>query len=672
MSDINIPGVKSNINTEKMIKALMDAERVPLKRMETEVDRYKTDKKTWQDLNVVISHVKNSANKLWSFNNPFEDKIAKSSDESVLTATATRKAIVDKKQITVKQVATADRFLSGSLNTEFKVDAGTYRFRIGKDEISFSFPGGTVNEFVSMINKKGKNLLKASVLRNTQDTQVVVIESLKTGKENKLEFLDDAISFGLKSGMLKKTTTSSLSVPLRSEAIKQLASPLTAGMYSIQEGVLSVNPSVKLQIPIQPSFTLNQNMVLEYEVKTHQIAPEELKEITPPSGPEIPDTGYIEHKGIRIYSEKSKVITPEQKQPEPAKRVDDMNVLSFKSQGNVISLPQLKDSENFIKVQIPIGKLAPNIESFIIQNNNTNRSIQLRNITITDPTVRGGYVAANPISQAGDAILELNGVEIVRDKNQIDDLIPEVTINLLQKSDKPIDLSIERDVDAIKQDIIAFIGNYNRLITEIDILTRKKESVIDEATYLTPEERKDAEKRLGILQGDITLMNLKNSLQRIMMNPYKTDGDRNMVLLAQLGISTNAATGSAGSLDKSLLRGYLQIDESKLTQALKAHPEWARELFGNDTNGDLIVDTGVAYTVENYLKPYINTGGIFETKIATINSQMSRKKTEIRNYNEHLKDYEAKLRKKYGMMEGMIEELQKSSQSLKNLNQGNK
>ncbi len=670
MSDITIPGVTSKVDTEKIIQALMDAERVPLNRMQTEVEDYNKSKKTWQNLNTILSRVKDSANKLWSFNNPFGDKLAISEDTTVLTATATRKATEEKIEITVKQIATADRFMSKSLPKDFVIEAGTYRFRIGKDEISFTFRGGTVSEFVEALNKKGKNLLKASVVKDTKNTQVIVIEALKTGKDNQLIFLDKAVDFGLKSGMLKKITTTSLDVPLTTEAIQKLDSPLSTGMYSIEEGALTVNPNVNLQIPVKPAFKLNENMVLEYEVRTHMISPEDLPEITPPSGPVIPDTGYIEHKGIRIQSENSKVILPEWEEPEPPKRIDNMNILFFKGQGKLLALPEINDSDDYIKVHVPIGKMAQNIEAVVINNKNTHRSIYIKNINITDPSARGDYIAANPISQAGNAIIELNGVEIIRDSNLIDDLVPEVTITLLKQSDKPIELSIERDIESIKETIIAFAGNYNQLITEIDILTRKKESVISEAAHLTAEERKEAAGKLGILQGDITLMNLKSSLQRIMMNPYKTSGDRDMVLLAQIGISTNPGTGSSGAIDKILMRGYLQIDEAKLEQALRAHPEWIEELFGKDSDGDLVVDTGVAYTVDNYLKPYITTGGIIAIKIATINSQVSRKQIEIKNYNEHMEDYEAQLRRKYGMMEGMLDSLEKSSQSLKNLNPG--
>jgi flagellar hook-associated protein 2 len=669
MSDITIPGVTSKVDTEKMIQALMEAERVPLKRMQTEVDEYTKSRKTWQNLNTILSRVKNSANKLWSFNNPFSNKLAISEDTTVLTATATRKAEEEKIKITVKQIATADRFMSKSLPNDFYIEEGTYRFRVGKDEISFNFRGGTAAEFVEALNRKGKNLLKASIVKDTKNTQVIVIESLKTGKSHKLIFLDKAIDFGLQSGMLKKSTTTSRDVPLTLEAVQKLDAPLSPEMYSIKDGTLTVNPHVNLQIPIKPSFTLNENMVLEYEIKTNILSPEEIPEITPPSGPEIPETGFIEHKGIRVQSENSKVILPEWEEPEPPKRVDDMNILFFKEKGKLVTLPEISDSDEYVKVQVPIGKMAQTIEALVINNKNTHRSIDIRNITITDPTARGDYVAARPISQAGDAVIELNGVEIIREQNQIDDLIPEVTINILKQSDKPVELSIERDIESIKEEIVAFIGNYNQLITEIDILTRNKESIITEAVYLSAEERKEAEEKLGLLQGDITLMNMKSSLQRIMMNPYKTSGDRDMVLLAQIGISTNPGTGGSGTIDKTLLRGYLQIDEDKLEQALRNHPEWVEELFGRDSDGDLVVDNGVAYTVENYIKPYIVTGGIIATKISTINSQVSRKQIEIKNYNEHLEDYEAQLRRKYGLMEGMLDSLEKSSQSLRNLNQ---
>jgi flagellar hook-associated protein 2 len=667
MSDVNIPGVTNNrINSQKMMDAIMNAERVPLKRMETEMDGFKKSKKIWQDFNLNLTKLKDSANELFSFNSPFSAKKAVSSDETILTAVATRKAVVTEKELKVKQVATADRFMSDSVGKDFKVGEGNYRFTIGEKEITISFHGGSLQEFADAINKKGGTYLHASVVNNTAKTQVFVLESLITGEKNKLTFHDDAVPFAEQIGMIKKTATSSLDVSISEPNIEKTDAPLDATKYQIENGTLTVKPQTELQIPIKPPFPLTKNMVLEYEVKTTVLKEEELKQPDKPPGPTIPETGSIEYKGIKIYSEKSIVILPEEKVNETPPRVDDMTVLSYKSNGEKHALPDVKDTNEYYKVSFPIGQTTGNIEGIIVENKNTNRNISIRNIKITDPTVRGDYTPTNPLSQSHDAIIEYNGVEIIRDTNTITDLIPEVTVNLHEQSDKKVKLSVQYDTEAMKAGIVALIGNYNRIVTEIDILTRSDSSIIEKAGYLSDAEKEKALDRLALLKGDVTLMQLKSNLQTIMMNGYKTSGGSEMSLLSQIGISTNA--GTSGTIDKSTLRGYLQIDESKLDNALKSKPELIRELFGNDVNGDLVVDSGVAFSLDARLKPYVQIGGIITTHLQTIDTQMTRKQKEITDFQKHLEDYERELKKKYGQMEGMIDQLNKSNQQLQNMN----
>jgi flagellar hook-associated protein 2 len=671
MSDINIPGVtNSKINTQKMIDALMDAERVPLKRMESEMDSFKKSKKVWQDFNLNLTKLKDSANELYSFNSPFSAKKTSTSDEAVMTATATRKAFVEDKELRVKQVATADRFMSDSIAGEYKVKAGNYRFLVGDKEISFSFHGGSLKEFAELINKKGGKILTASVVNNTPTTQVIVIEALITGEKNKLTFKDDAVTLAEETGMLKRVTTTSLDVTPSSANIEKTDAPLNPDGFQIENNTLSIKPQTELQIPIRPPFALNKNMALEYEVQTTVLKDNEIQRPETPPGPTIPETGSIEYKGIRIYSEKSIVILPEEKLPEPPKRVDQMTVLYYKTNGEKRPLPDVIDTKEFYKVSVPIGQTSPNIEAIIIGNKNTHRIISLRNIHIVDPTVRGDYTPAHPFSEAHDAVIEYNGVEIIRDSNTITDLIPEVTINLHEQSDKKVKLSVQYDTEAMKNAIISFIGNYNRLVTEIDILTRGDDSVIEKADYLSDAEKTKAAERLGILKGDVTLTQLKSNLQITMMNSYKTSGGSEMALLAQLGISTNS--GTSGALDKTLLRGYLQIDETKLDGALKNKTDLVRQLFGNDLNGDLIVDSGVAFALDSSVKPYVQTGGVISTRLKTLDTEMTGKQREITNYQKHLEDYERELKSKYGKMEGMLEELNKSNDALKNLNQQNR
>ena len=64
----------------------------------------------------------------------------------------------------------------------------------------------------------------------------------------------------------------------------------------------------------------------------------------------------------------------------------------------------------------------------------------------------------------------LDGINVVRDTNDIDDLIPGVTLNLVSESEQPVDLMVKRDIDTIMDSLITFVGNYNQLLTKVDIL----------------------------------------------------------------------------------------------------------------------------------------------------------------------------------------------------------
>jgi flagellar hook-associated protein 2 len=167
-------------------------------------------------------------------------------------------------------------------------------------------------------------------------------------------------------------------------------------------------------------------------------------------------------------------------------------------------------------------------------------------------------------------------------------------------------------------------------------------------------------------------MQLKSRLQRIMMDPHRTDGGRELSLLAQIGISTSGGRfQSSGTVDRTQLRGYLQIDEAKLEESVARMGDWVKQLFGYDSDNDLTIDSGAAYQVDAYLRAYVETGGIVANRTAGIDNSIARKEREIERYNEHLQDYEAELRRKFGAMEGALDNLEKSSQAIENLNRRN-
>ncbi len=122
-------------------------------------------------------------------------------------------------------------------------------------------------------------------------------------------------------------------------------------------------------------------------------------------------------------------------------------------------------------------------------------------------------------------------------------------------------------MEGIKKQILNLVGNYDGIITDIDVLTRKDDTVISDATYMSDDEKTKAKANLGLFLGDLSLQQLKSSMQQVMMNPYPTSLGRELSLLAQIGISTDTRSPGSASIDRTRLRGYLEVDEPKLTAA---------------------------------------------------------------------------------------------------------
>jgi len=262
----------------------------------------------------------------------------------------------------------------------------------------------------------------------------------------------------------------------------------------------------------------------------------------------------------------------------------------------------------------------------------------------------------------------MEGIEISRPTNEISDLLPGVTLTVRETTDRPVRLQIAPDREAVKNSIIAFVGNYNRLMAEINILTRNDPSVVNELTWLTNDERQDAMARLGSFAGNSTLSQLRNSLMRIVSSPFETSDEQGLSLLAQIGISTDPrrAGSSGGGADASRLRGYLDIDERLLDAAIENRLTGVRQLFGNDTTGDLLTNTGVAFAVDALTRGYTERNGIFAMQTNSIDSRIASEQRRVATLDRQLANREADLRRQFAQMEGAFNRMEHMSQSLDN------
>ncbi len=208
------------------------------------------------------------------------------------------------------------------------------------------------------------------------------------------------------------------------------------------------------------------------------------------------------------------------------------------------------------------------------------------------------------------------------------------------------------------------MADINILRANTNEINRNDETIINELTYLTDEERSKMSEKAGAFSGDTTLNQVKNTMQRIISSPYPTEAEQDIALLAQIGIGTDVRRSGIGGYSASRMRGYLEIDEDALDAALLDNLPAVQKLFGQDTDGDLIVDSGIAYELDRLTRSYVETGGIISLKTGTIDSKISQEQRRIDTLDRQLASREDQLKREYGAMEGAYNRMESTASSL--------
>ncbi len=168
-----------------------------------------------------------------------------------------------------------------------------------------------------------------------------------------------------------------------------------------------------------------------------------------------------------------------------------------------------------------------------------------------------------------------------------------------------------------------------------------------------------------MFMSEFSLTNERTTFQRIISSPYAFTDDASITMLSQIGISTNASSGSTG-YNAAQLRGYLEIDEKKLDAVLDNNLDLIKNLFGYDTDGDLVIDNGIGFLLDQRLGAWTSTGGIIATKNASLKTRIDTSNKKIATLEDQLNKKEAELKQKYATMEGTLNSLESQQSSINN------
>ena len=239
------------------------------------------------------------------------------------------------------------------------------------------------------------------------------------------------------------------------------------------------------------------------------------------------------------------------------------------------------------------------------------------------------FTNQNRLQTAQNSRFKYNGVEIERESNKIEDIIPGVEINLQSTGFSHVE--INSNIDEITQSIQKFVADFNAMINNLQNLT-----AFDKDTG-----------NVGLFQGFSEFSMLPRKLTNdifgdmLTYDVTKTDLDGNKY--------TSKAIFSAADLGLSLNRsGLLSFDVNKFKESFESHPDLVERFttmaftkvkndFDSIATGDNssleLLSKELKREEENYQKRIDSLNKYLETKYELMAKQFAAYDDMINNFN---------------------------------------
>jgi flagellar hook-associated protein 2 len=254
------------------------------------------------------------------------------------------------------------------------------------------------------------------------------------------------------------------------------------------------------------------------------------------------------------------------------------------------------------------------------------------NIVATDDDALDGFDLTllnssnfTTLQAASDAVIKIDTQTVTRDNNTFSDVISGITFNLESAQAGTIEtLSVDSDIETIKENLEGFVSNYNTLIGVMKGLSN-----YDQSTQVA-----------GPLNGDSVLRGIQSSVRQALS---KTVTDGTFANLSDIGISL----GEGGSL---------VTDDTKLDEKLNS------ELF--EVNAFFSSESGFAQSFTTGLSGYIDNDGIIDSRSDGLQSRLDRIDDQRDVLTRRMAALEARLSAQFTAMDILVSQLQSTGNFL--------
>lgn len=248
-------------------------------------------------------------------------------------------------------------------------------------------------------------------------------------------------------------------------------------------------------------------------------------------------------------------------------------------------------------------------------------ALGLGDYTTSDPDPTS-TVNTSLIQRENDTQAVVNGVNITRSSNTIDDVIAGATITLAGTGSTTI--SISRDTDAITAKVNEFISAYNKLQSTVT----------------------DLRKKGGTLEADSSALSVVTNLQSTFNAPANIAGT-NYKWLAEIGVSFQKD-------------GSLALDATKFSDAIKSNFAGVKSLFSDSTDG-------FATRIYDAATAMLNTDGLISSRTSGLNATLKSLDDRIDQMDARLTRTEARLRAQFSSLDSLLGTMKNTSSYLSRL-----
>ena len=696
---------------------------------------YQREISAYEDLKSRLEALSSASKELYGFRSPFKNFVGRGEGvPEYFTVTANRMANTTTYDIEIKELANSEKFSSKAYNMNDKLPAGNIKLKIGEDEYSIDFAGGSLVDLQKAMNKEFGKKVKTTITQKSRNLQVLTIDLVKTGSKNIAEIISDDSGILKELNMFTRRNYRYLGHIFNEGLInkwKDESDNLTTN-YMIKNDFLVLKGINKLSMPLHREAEATENITISITARASDTLDETAEEIVPVMPPtvdlSIPDTGIIfdkidsvRFKDVELYGEglspadsvrtfedvkrykealENERAAKNGVEAEVPEAIDEtgfnseiIGVKYINKAGDEIekffALPTI--SSDWQRLNIPIGSQFEEgdvITQIVLINKNPNYNIFYKDLLVED-TGREEDAPNYLISEATDARASIDGIDILSENNEFNDVVNGLNITAIKPTPQAFSTTIEVNREGVVDAIVNFVSAYNSLIDFLNDstqrpLTREVRNSLDE---MNRTDMNDLATTLQIsFNSEMSDSDLRKKLFYIGVfsgnTLVGTISQRVKAIVAdsyetdygeELALLDQIGInrGSAGEDWTVVKKGFLQIEEEKFMNKIETQMDGVEELFANDTTGDNVPNTGAAFTMNDFITPYSQTRGIVDNSIAVARTRLENNQRRVDSERERIEQYRQERLASYYRMQSDLQQAERDRKRLESMQNQN-